>query len=52
VSDDVTSKYSSHPYLCDLAHEALEGQLADQQLSGLLVLADLTELRRGEARGG
>jgi hypothetical protein len=28
--------------LSDLAHEALEGQLADEQLSGLLVLPDLT----------
>eukprot|EP01052_Picozoa_sp_SAG31_P016554 SAG31_NODE_1101_length_9905_cov_3.367122_8_plen_162_part_00 len=29
--------------LCDLADEALEGQFADQELGGLLVLADLTE---------
>ena len=29
--------------LGDLAHQALEGQLADQQLSALLVLADLTQ---------
>ena len=29
--------------LGDLADQALEGQLADQQLGGLLVLADLTE---------
>ena len=29
--------------LGDLPHEALERQLADQQLGGLLVLADLTE---------
>jgi len=29
--------------LGDLAHQPLEGQLADEQLGGLLVLADLTE---------
>jgi hypothetical protein len=29
--------------LSDLADEALEGQLADEQLGGLLVLADLTQ---------
>ena len=29
--------------LGNLAHETLEGQLADQQLSALLVLADLTK---------
>jgi hypothetical protein len=29
--------------LGNLAHQALEGQLADEQLGGLLVLADLTE---------
>ena len=29
--------------LGDLTDEALEGQLADQELSGLLVLTDLTE---------
>jgi hypothetical protein len=29
--------------LCNLAHQALEGQLADQQVGGLLVAADLAE---------
>ena len=29
--------------LGNFSHQALEGQLADQQLSGLLVLADLTQ---------
>jgi hypothetical protein len=29
--------------LSDLSHKALEGQLADQQFSGLLVLSDLSE---------
>ena len=29
--------------LGDLAHQALEGQLADEQLRGLLVLADLAQ---------
>jgi hypothetical protein len=29
--------------LGDLTHQALEGQFADEQLGGLLVLADLTE---------
>ena len=29
--------------LGNLAHQALEGQLADEQLGGLLVLADLTQ---------
>lgn len=29
--------------LCDLTHETLEGQLADQELSTLLVTTDLTE---------
>ena len=29
--------------LGDLSHQALEGQLADEQLGGLLVLADLTQ---------
>ena len=29
--------------LRDLAHQALKGQLADEQLGGLLVAADLTE---------
>ena len=29
--------------LGDLAHKPLEGQLADEELSGLLVLADLTQ---------
>jgi len=47
--DDDTSNFR-RPYLRNLADEALEGQLADQQLGGLLVLADLAELRRGEAR--
>jgi len=35
--------------LRNLAHEALEGQLADQQLGGLLVLADLAERDRAGA---
>ena len=29
--------------LSNLTHQTLEGQLADEQLSGLLVLADLTQ---------
>jgi len=29
--------------LCDLTNKTLEGQLADEQLSGLLVSSDLTE---------
>jgi hypothetical protein len=29
--------------LCNLAHKALEGQLADEELSTLLVLTDLTK---------
>ena len=32
--------------LSDLAHEALEGKLADEKLGGLLVLADLTARTR------
>ena len=36
--------------LCNLADQALEGQLADQQLRALLVLADLTG--RGGAQQG
>ena len=31
------------PHLCDLTDQALERQLADQQLGGLLVLPDLTQ---------
>ena len=30
-------------YLCNLTDQALERQLADQQLGGLLVLPDLTQ---------
>ncbi len=39
--------------LGDFSHQALEGQLADQQLSGLLVTTDLTQshsTRPGEER--
>ena len=35
--------------LRDLAHQPLEGQLADQQLCGLLVLADLTQRHSSRA---
>jgi len=35
--------------LGDLAHEALEGKLADQKLGGLLVLADLAQRDRAGA---
>ena len=35
--------------LGDLTHQALEGQLADQQLSALLVLADLTQSHSSRA---
>ncbi len=35
--------------LRDLAHQALEGQLADEQLRGLLVLADLAQSNRTRA---
>ncbi len=35
--------------LRDLAHQALKGQLADQQLRGLLVLADLAQRNRARA---
>jgi hypothetical protein len=39
--------------LCNFAHEALERQLADKQLSRLLVLADLTKrLAQWGRRGG
>jgi hypothetical protein len=40
---------SVRPNLRDLADEALEGQLADQQLGGLLVLADLAQRDRAGA---
>ena len=35
--------------LGDLTHQALKGQLADQQLRALLVLADLTQSHRSRA---
>ena len=50
LSSFLESKHSAglEPEVClevlgNLTHQALEGQLADEQLSGLLVLADLTQ---------
>ena len=48
--DDVADiNCQAQQVLRNLAHEALEGQLADQQLRGLLVLADLAERDRAGA---
>tara|TARA_B110001452_G_C15066593_1_gene372284 strand:- start:266 stop:649 length:384 start_codon:yes stop_codon:yes gene_type:complete len=41
--DKVHVIFRSADVLRDLADEALEGELADEELGGLLVLADLTE---------
>lgn len=38
--------------VADLAHQALERQLADEQLRGLLVLANLTAVAVGRGEGG
>jgi hypothetical protein len=49
VEDAASNICQAQQVLRDLAHEALEGQLADQQLGGLLVLADLAERDRAGA---
>ena len=46
LKGEYSSRLKSHvrlEVLSDLADEALEGELADEELGGLLVLADLAE---------
>ena len=42
-ADHSSTNFTDLEVLGDLADQALEGQLADEQLGGLLVLADLTQ---------